>query len=54
MIIGENQTFMGEEALLRSRDVTVEVVNDQRCIELMESFISNNPTLWNEDIGCES
>ena len=54
VIIGENQTFMGEEALLRSRGVEVEVVDDQRCIELMESFISNNPTLWNEDIGCES
>lgn len=53
VIIGENQTFMGEEELLRSRGVEVEVVNDETCIAMMQSFIKNNPELWNEDIGEE-
>jgi creatinine deaminase len=51
VIIGENQTFLGEEALLRSRGVDVEVLQDEICIELMQSFIRTNPRLWNEDIG---
>ena len=53
VIIGENRTFLGEEDLLRSRGVTVEVVDDQRCVELMTRFIAENPELWNEDIGEE-
>ncbi|MGF1657401.1 MAG: nucleoside deaminase [Verrucomicrobiales bacterium] len=51
VIIGENQTFMGEEALLRSRGVHLEVVQDPECIGLMEEFIRTRPELWNEDIG---
>ena len=53
VIIGENQTFMGEEALLRSRGVEVEVVQDEACIALMREFIASRPELWNEDIGVE-
>lgn len=53
VIVGENQTFMGEEDLLRRRGVTVEVLQDVQCIELMQDFIINNPALWNEDIGTE-
>ena|SRR5439155_23105566 len=51
VVIGENQTFVGEEALLRSRGVVIDVLQDQRCIELMGKFIRSNPVLWNEDIG---
>ena len=51
VIVGENQTFMGEEDLLRSRGVTVEVVQDPACIALMRAFIAAKPELWNEDIG---
>ncbi|MGJ0483093.1 MAG: nucleoside deaminase [Methylomicrobium sp.] len=51
VIVGENLTFMGEEELLRSRGVKVDVLQDARCIEIMKQFILNNPTLWNEDIG---
>ena len=51
VVIGENQTFMGEEELLRSRGVDIEVVQDSRCIGIMTAFIRTNPTLWNEDIG---
>jgi cytosine deaminase len=51
VIVGENNTFMGEEELLRSRGVTVEVLQDERCIRMMEEFIRMKPELWNEDIG---
>ena len=51
VIVAENRTFMGEEELLRSRGVQVEVVDDPRCVELMERFIAERPELWNEDIG---
>lgn len=51
VVIGENKTFMGEEEHLKSRGVKVEVVNNQECIDIMESFIKNKPELWNEDIG---
>ena len=51
VVIGENRTFLGEEDLLRSRGVSVEVVEDARCIALMTEFIRAHPELWNEDIG---
>jgi creatinine deaminase len=51
VVIGENRTFTGEEALLRSRGVQVEVLHEAVCIDLMRSFIAANPGLWNEDIG---
>lgn len=51
VIIGENQTFMGDEGLLRERGVVVEVLQDKQCIEMMRGFIRDNPELWNEDIG---
>ncbi|WP_418603625.1 nucleoside deaminase [Hwangdonia sp.] len=51
VVIGENKTFSGDEALLKSRGVQVDVVNNKICIDLMESFISAHPELWNEDIG---
>ncbi|MFC1644309.1 nucleoside deaminase [Candidatus Omnitrophota bacterium] len=51
VVIGENKTFMGEEELLRSREVKVEVLQDETCISLMNNFIKNNPELWNEDIS---
>ncbi len=53
VIIGENQTFMGEEDLLRSRGVAVEVLQDNACIVLMRNFIAEKPVLWNEDIGVD-
>lgn len=51
VIIGENRSFMGEEDLLRSRGVSVEVVQDDTCIALMRDFITAQPQVWNEDIG---
>ncbi len=51
VIIGENKTFLGEEALLTSRGVTLEVLQDPGCIRMMTEFIRAHPELWNEDIG---
>lgn len=51
VIVGENRTFMGEEALLRARGVVVDVLQDECCIALMRDFIAAKPQLWNEDIG---
>ena len=51
VVVGENRTFLGEEALLRLRGVQVEVVQDPRCIQLMDQFIAEHPGLWHEDIG---
>ncbi len=51
VVIGENRTFLGEEELLRSRGVRVEVLQDEACIGLMRRFIEESPDLWNEDIG---
>ena len=51
VIAGENKTFTGEEELLRSRGVRVDVLQDETCIGLMRDFIAARPELWNEDIG---
>ena len=51
VVIGENITFHGEEELLRGRGVSIKVVQDTRCIEMMRRFIQEHLALWNEDIG---
>ena len=51
VIAGENRSFVGEEAWLRSRGVSVEVVQDADCVALMREFMQTHPELWNEDIG---
>jgi cytosine deaminase len=51
VIVGENQTFLGEEEWLRARGVRVDIVQDERCIAMMKTFIAMHPELWNEDIG---
>ncbi|MDO6387318.1 MULTISPECIES: nucleoside deaminase [Uliginosibacterium] len=51
VIVGENETFMGEEGWLRARGVEVDVRQDARCVHLMREFIAACPELWNEDIG---
>ncbi|MFM7135551.1 MAG: nucleoside deaminase [Planctomycetota bacterium] len=51
VIIGENRSFLGEEALLASRGVRLEVRDDPRCVALMREFMDRHPGLWAEDIG---
>jgi len=51
VIIGENQTFRGREDWLNAESAELIVLADQRCIDLMKTFIAEHPELWNEDIG---
>jgi len=53
IVIGENRTFQGPEAYLRSRGVQLEIIDNPLCVELMRQFIADQPALWNEDIGQE-
>ena len=53
VVIGENRTFYGAEDLLRSRGVEVVVLDDDECTLMMTEFISDRPSLWNEDIGVQ-
>jgi creatinine deaminase len=51
VVIGENRTFGGNEAFLRSRGVEVVILDDPKSRDLMETFIRLHPDVWNEDIG---
>ncbi len=51
VVVGENRTFQGPEAYLRSRGIDLEIVDNAECVELMRAFIERCPELWNEDIG---
>ncbi len=53
VVVGENRNFLGGEELLASRGVEVVVLDDPGCVEMMGTFITENPSLWNEDIGVE-
>jgi cytosine/creatinine deaminase len=51
VVVGQNLSFKGEEDLLKSRGVKVEVLQESRCMMLMMEFVNENPELWFEDIG---
>ena len=51
IVIGENRTFRGPEDYVRSRGVSLEILDHPECIQLMRTFIDSRPELWNEDIG---
>ena len=51
IIIGENLTFKGPEEYLRTKGIDLEILQDQRCIQMMKDFIAAHQELWNEDIG---
>ena len=51
VVLAENRTFLGAEALLRARGVEVVNLDLPEAAELMRRFIEANPTLWNEDIS---
>lgn len=51
IVIGENVTFRGPEAYVRSRGVELVILDSPECIQLMRDFIAGRPELWNEDIG---
>jgi cytosine deaminase len=51
VVLGENETFMGAEELLRSNGVEVINLNSAECKAMMATFIAEKPEVWNEDIG---
>jgi cytosine deaminase len=51
VVVGERSTFQGPQHLLEEAGVEVIVLDNDRCIELMQRFMAANPVLWNEDIG---
>jgi cytosine deaminase len=51
VVIGENRSFLGEEALLAGRGVALTVLDDPQCVQMMADFMREHPQLWNEDIG---
>ena len=51
VIIGENYNFKGNISFLEEHGVEVEILNDQKTINLMTNFINKNPELWHEDIS---
>jgi cytosine deaminase len=53
VVIGENKTFQGDEALLRTSNIQIDVLNSQECQEILENYIKENPIIWNENIAHE-
>jgi cytosine deaminase len=51
VVVGENQSFMGEEQWLSARGVQIQIIHDSACIKLMREFVESHPALWAEDIG---
>ena len=51
VVIGENRTFVGGEAYLRSRGVEIVNLDSDACVALMREFMARRPDIWNEDIG---
>jgi cytosine deaminase len=51
LIVGESTTFHGGHDWLAEHGVSVTVLDDARCVEMMTDFITARPDLWAEDIG---
>lgn len=51
VVVGENRTFLGAEAWMRENGIEVVVLDDPRCVALMERLQREKPDLWAEDIG---
>ena len=51
VVIGENRSFQGAEDWMRQNGTQLQVLDDERCLELMERLQREKPDLWAEDIG---
>lgn len=49
--VGESANFAGAPELMRSHGVEVIDLNLDVCKQMLESFITDKPHLWHEDIG---
>lgn len=53
VIAGESVTFSGAKEFMEQHGVEVIDLHHSDCIEIMEKFITEEPQLWNEDIGVD-
>jgi cytosine deaminase len=53
VVIGENKTFHGDEALLRASDIQVDVLDSHECHDILKNYIKENSIIWNENIAHE-
>jgi creatinine deaminase len=53
VVIGEDKIFHGDEALLRASGISIDVLDSNECHEILENYIKENPTVWNENIAHE-
>ena len=53
VIVGESVTFSGARKWMEEHGVEVVDLNNSECVQMMEEFISQEPKLWNEDIGVD-
>lgn len=51
VVVGESRTFTGGHDWLAEHGVSITVLDDPRCVDLMTRFIAERPELWFEDIG---
>jgi len=51
VIVGESVNFAGGLDWLRENGVDVVDLTSRECIDMLASWIAENPELWNEDIG---
>jgi cytosine/creatinine deaminase len=51
VIVGESRTFAGARAFMEEHGVEVIDLDLPECVDMMNGFIDEKPTLWNEDIG---
>ncbi len=51
VVIGENRSFMGAEEWMRGQGIELVLMDDERCVALMERMMREKPDLWAEDIG---
>ncbi|UGT42230.1 nucleoside deaminase [Nocardia yamanashiensis] len=51
VVVGEARTFSGGHEWLAEHGVSITLLDDQECVDMMTKFIAERPELWNEDIG---
>jgi creatinine deaminase len=51
VVIGESRTFQGGVDWLRERGVAVIDLDSSDCVDLLTTYITEHPDVWNEDIG---
>jgi len=50
VVVGEARTFGESKEFLESHGVEVVILDSEECVQMMQEFITAEPTLWNEDI----